>query len=341
MLLAAPATASAVSCGETIRASATLQSDLRCDNGLTIGAPGITLNLGGHSVSAQFGATILNPGYDGVTIKNGSIIVRNDGIILQGVSGNVIRDLSVSGFQNGIELVGSDHNRIVSNQLTSVWIRLRDGSNDNVIRGNTVLSYEGLIWIVGSSGNRVAKNVISDAMETSVNLIDADRTVVSDNDITALDGRGIGLLRSDDSQVSDNTVHGKPNGENPVEVEGVTVDDSHRNLLLRNAFQDTTTAIHVLSGWANQLRRNQALFGPEDGFLVDPTAVGTILLRNAAFANGDDGFDIRASSSRLGHNGAAYNGGYGIKAVPGVVDLGGNTASNNRGPAQCLNVTCD
>jgi parallel beta-helix repeat protein len=341
MLLAVPAAASAVSCGETIRTSATLQSDLRCDGvGLTIGAPGITLDLGGHQLAARSGAAILNPGYDDVTVKNGSVAFSNDGILLQGVSGNVVRDVSLTGLQNGIELTGSDHNRIVSNRLTSVWIRLRDGSDDNVIRGNTVLSYEGLIWIVGSSHNRVVKNVISDAMESSVTLNKADHTLVSDNDITALNGRGVGLSQANDNQVSDNTVHGKPNGENPVDVEGVTVDNSHRNLLLRNTFQDTTTAIHVVSGWANQLRRNQALFGLKDGFLVDPTAVGTILLRNAAFANGDDGFDIQASSSRLGRNGAAYNRGYGIKAVPGVVDLGGNTATNNTGPAQCLNVAC-
>ena len=31
---------------------------------------------------------------------------------------------------------------------------------------------------------------------------------------------------------------------------------------------------------------------------------------------------------------------YGIEAVAGVTDGGGNTASGNGNPAQCLNVTC-
>lgn len=341
VVLPAAASAAPVTCGQTIRESTVLQSDLSCAGaGLTIGAPGITLDLAGHSLYAHSGAVILNQGYDDVTIKNGSVAVSNDGIVLKGVSGNVIRDISLSGLQHGIELTGSDHNRIVSNRLQSVWIQLRDGSDDNVIRGNTVLSYEGLIWIVSSSRNHVLKNVISDDMETAINLNAADHSLVSDNDITALNGRGVGLYLSDDNQVSDNTVHGEPNGENPVEVEGLTATDSHRNLVLRNTFQHTTTAIHVVSGWGNTLRRNQALYGNKDGFLVDPTAVGTTLLRNVAFAQQGDGFDIAASSTRLGHNAAAYNAGYGIRAVPGVVDLGGNQASNNAGPAQCLNIAC-
>jgi hypothetical protein len=331
-----------VRCGQTIRENTTLQSDLNCDrSGLKIGAPGITLDLGGHSLTAHSNASILNQGYDNVTIKNGSVGVSNEGIVLQGVSGNVIRDISLSGLQHAIELTGSDHNRIVSNHLLSVWIRLQNGSDDNVIRGNTVLAYEGLIWIVNSSRNRVVKNVISDALETSVNLNTADHSLVSDNDITAINGRGVGLFRSDDNQVSDNTVHGKPNGENPTEVDGVTVTDSHRNLLLRNSFQDTTTAIHVVSGWANELRRNLGLLGNGDGFLVDADAVATTLLRNWGHGFAGDGFDIRAPSSRLGSNTATYNTDLGIRAVAGVTDLGGNKAFGNGNAFQCLNVVCN
>ncbi len=39
-------------------------------------------------------------------------------------------------------------------------------------------------------------------------------------------------------------------------------------------------------------------------------------------------------------NTANNNGGYGIRAVPGVTDGGSNTAQGNSGPAQCLNIAC-
>lgn len=97
----------------------------------------------------------------------------------------------------------------------------------------------------------------------------------------------------------------------------------------------------MVSGWANELRRNEALGGGQDGFLVDATTVATALLRNYVQNFGDDGIDVRASSSRLGHNSAHGNRLLGIRAVAGVIDLGGNQAALNGDPAQCVNVACD
>jgi parallel beta-helix repeat protein len=329
-----------VRCGATLRKDTTLQSDLNCDGyGLKIGAPGITVDLAGHSVTGQ-GVSILDQGYDNVTIKTGFIGVPNQGIIFEGVNGSVIRDVSLSGLQHGITLTGSDHNWIVGNRLLSVWMTIRNGSDSNIIRGNTVLSYEGFISIYNSSRNLVTKNVISNGMETGVSLSLADHSLVNDNDFTVTNGRGVSLNQSDDNEVSDNTMRGLPNGDNPISVHGIDVTDSHRNLLLGNSFQDTTTAIEIVSGWANTLRQNQGLFSVADTFLVDADAVGTSLLGNWAHGGGGDGFDIRSPSSRLGNNTATYNTDLGIRAVAGVTDLGGNQAFGNQNAFQCLNVVC-
>jgi parallel beta-helix repeat protein len=168
----------------------------------------------------------------------------------------------------------------------------------------------------------------------------ADHTLVSDNDISAETGRGMSLSQSDDNEISDNDIEGRPAGSNPVNVEGVTIADSNRNLLARNSLQDTTTAIHVLSGWANTLRDNQGLLGRLDGFLIDPDAVGTLLSGNWAHGFGADGFDVRAASTRIGDNTATYNADLGVRAVTGVTDLGGNRAFGNQNAFQCLNVVC-
>ena len=91
-----------VSCGQTITADTTLDSDLtKCKGpGITIGADGITLDLNGHTIEgAGKGSGVLNlAGHDGVTIGGGSI----------------------RGFAGSIAIVGATDNRM---QCTNVFCR--------------------------------------------------------------------------------------------------------------------------------------------------------------------------------------------------------------------------
>jgi parallel beta-helix repeat protein len=343
VLFALPSAANAaVSCGQTITQSTTLDADLQCEGnyGIVIGAPGITLNLGGHSVYAH-SASILNQGHANVTIKNGTVGVDTVGIRLQGVTGNLVGNVSLEGLQDGIEVYDSDANRFVGNRFHSVWIRLQNGSDHNVIRDNTLLGYESLVMVNGATGTRVTDNVIRSSMETGVGLYQSNHSLVARNDISAVLGGGVSLTQSHDNEVAGNVVRGAPSGSNPIDVFGIRVTDSHANLLRRNRFFDTTNAIDLISGWANELRRNEAYTGVKDGFLVEAGAVATTLLGNYVQNFGGDGIDAQAATTRLGDNSARGNAGLGIRAVPGVTDLGGNTASGNGDPAQCLNVACD
>lgn len=77
-----------------------------------------------------------------------------------------------------------------------------------------------------------------------------------------------------------------------------------------------------------------------DGFAVDPVATGTIVDGNTASSNGGDGLMIQSASTTVRSNAANDNANYGIEAVAGVTDGGGNTAHGNRGPAQCSGVSC-
>jgi hypothetical protein len=54
----------------------------------------------------------------------------------------------------------------------------------------------------------------------------------------------------------------------------------------------------------------------------------------------DDGIDVHGTGTRLRDNRADDNGDFGIDAVPGVTDLGGNTATGNGNPLQCRSVLC-
>ena len=61
---------------------------------------------------------------------------------------------------------------------------------------------------------------------------------------------------------------------------------------------------------------------------------------NTVTGASDDGIDADSAATRLDRNRADNNGDFGIEAVPGVTDLGGNLASGNGNPLQCQNVFC-
>jgi hypothetical protein len=77
-----------------------------------------------------------------------------------------------------------------------------------------------------------------------------------------------------------------------------------------------------------------------DGIRIEPQASGTLLQANITSRNGDDGIDVESPATTVTANLATDNADYGIEAVEGVTDGGGNRASGNGNPAQCLGVRC-
>ena len=91
-----------LSCGDTITVDTTLDRDLsNCpNNGIVIGADGITVDLGGHTISGDgkpvrrcprrqpcdFG--VFNDRHDGVTVRNGSLRGFAVGVLIGGVRSN-------------------------------------------------------------------------------------------------------------------------------------------------------------------------------------------------------------------------------------------------------------
>ncbi len=137
LIVAAPASAQPT-CGEVITQNTTLTADLNCigqGSGVTIGAPGITLDLGGHRIST-YETAVNNPGYADVTIRNGSITFDTRGVVLTGATRNTVRDIAIDGLVVGIELRNSDGNRIVSTNLLSALIEVDENSDGNVLRDN-------------------------------------------------------------------------------------------------------------------------------------------------------------------------------------------------------------
>jgi parallel beta-helix repeat protein len=105
--------------------------------------------------------------------------------------------------------------------------------------------------------------------------------------------------------------------------------------------------IYLESGGDNELIGNtlegglgSGIPGNTDGISIQPFTAGTLVQGNYAHGFHDDGIDVRAPATRLVDNRADNNIDFGIDAVAGVTDGGGNTASGNGGSQQCRNVVC-
>jgi hypothetical protein len=123
-----------VICGQTITTDTTLDSDLACPSdssyALAFGASNITLDLGGHVLSGPSpagapGLGILSNGFNGITIRNGSIRDFDAALVVRGAHGATIGDISISNRS-------LDQNRYI-NGLTianSSGVSLRDSQFD-------------------------------------------------------------------------------------------------------------------------------------------------------------------------------------------------------------------
>jgi parallel beta-helix repeat protein len=240
---------------------------------------------------------------------------------------------------------------------------VREGEGE---RGGDIAVSEEL-WF-GGELFRPANNLVTRNDAKFISIRHSDRNVVSDNDVAAISVSGTLLGTPGENGVDENVIVrnrvanagaawgiqiGQSCHRNVVEdndVSGAYVGiqialDCSDNVLRGNHMRDAVTHGIVVGNspyalGANLVEDNVTRDGGQDGILVEETANGTVLRGNVAFRNGDDGLDVRSAATSVADNRAHHNADWGIVAVPGVFDAGGNRAWGNGQPAQCLNVTC-
>jgi parallel beta-helix repeat protein len=357
------ALASHVSCGDKITADTRLDSDLiDCpNNGIVIGADGVTLDLNGHTIDGDgkpFAACprrkicdvgVVSVGHDGVTVRHGSVSQFDVGVLVGnarrgrvlGVSStrnrffgfvvfdsarSLVRDSSGSDNLapegDGMGLFGSRDVRILHNSFRHNPLGIHvDESSDNLIEGNLF------------SRNQVAM------------MMEGDRNQVRRNRFVR-DREGILVSRSPGG--------GGPGNRNVIArnrvhrtVGGIAIEGGRGNLVAFNVVVGARqNGIRLglnqppFGGGSNVVRRNLVRGSGADGFLVNEKDDHSLLRGNVAIGAGDDGFDVRSRTTRLSGNRAVRNADLGIEAVRGVIDGGGNTARGNGYPAQCRNIAC-
>jgi parallel beta-helix repeat protein len=212
-----------VNCGVPITHSVLLTADLECADGdaLVIGADGITVDLGGHTVAApRFGpyAGVRITGHDNVTIRNGNADGQHGVLLEEGANHNRILGVTVFGqvasigiYDSRAALVRNNYSYVGSGY--GLWLRHSGGS---VIEGNRMAkenddgnAHGGIRLTDGSSGNRIQHNIASSNGSDGIYVSAGSRqNVVAANTATWNTDDGIDI---DDP---DNTVSGNVTNEN-------------------------------------------------------------------------------------------------------------------------------
>jgi parallel beta-helix repeat protein len=125
-------------------------------------------------------------------------------------------------------------------------------------------------------------------------------------------------------------------------VFGIAVaDGSSGNVVDKNTLSGNGDfAIGLFSGPSNNLvEKNDVVSTRGHGIQVSADATGSSLEKNNVSTSGLNGIHVEAPSTTITKNTAVRNTNLGIYA-PGAVDGGGNKASGNGNPAQCVGVVC-
>jgi large repetitive protein len=246
------------------------------------------------------------------------------GLLLLDSQGALVARNSVSGSTGyAMALFGVDDSRIQHNKLHGDKHGfILGGSDRNLVRSNAVSDSGGGIEVVeGATANRVEHNRFHHT--------------------------GDGMLVGDasDTLIRHNLVIGAGGGE--AGGFGIILDGAVRTTVDQNIFTGglgpaifVTRLEAAAPSRGTVVSRNFVNSKHSDGILVDNGATGTLLVRNRAIRNGDDGIDVDAPATTVTRNIANHNHDLGIEAVPGVIDGGGNHAAGNGNPAQCINIDC-
>ena len=351
----------AATCGMTVTTSILLTADLLdcLGDGLVVGASGITIDLGGRTVSGTgLGAGVRNPGFDAVAVTNGILTDFDFGILLQaGTGGNVVSSVSASVNQDaGVGVLGGDPGNVVrTSQLSenAVGLVLAEGTTGATIADNVLTGSAGdgvRLW--GVSGNAVTGNTIAESSQGGIGLEQAVGNTIEDNAISTSGGggivvelashgnhlwsntisagaTGISISESDDTQLAANIVSGVGGG-------GLVIEASARTIARGNDVRYNAAGIDVFEGVDTLLEQNNAGAQNGTGISVDATSLRTVVRGNASSGNSGDGLEVSGVATDGGGvvvdgNVTNFNSGDGVSVPDAGHVIRGNSASLNDG----------
>ncbi|HET7718879.1 MAG TPA: NosD domain-containing protein, partial [Acidimicrobiales bacterium] len=257
-----------------------LTADMTCPgDGIVIGAPGVVLNLGGHTLTGGGTTGLLDEGV-GVRVRNGQVTVRNGriqdfryGVHLDpGSDGSLIERLTLDRDGDGIH-IRSSSNRVRSNSITRanvVAVSVSGGAN--VVEGNSMLDNLAGVFIVGFVNHIVANDIVGEAGDDR-GILAFNETRIVGNRVSRYGGAaGIELFNG--GEVSGNQVFATVDG---IRVRGQATVTG--NVVFANADDG------IDAGAGAVLQGNIALQNADLGISAGPGVIDAG--GNRAFANGN------------------------------------------------------
>jgi nitrous oxidase accessory protein NosD len=326
----APASATHVQCGDVITQDTTLDGDLTCaGDGLTVGAPDVTLDLAGHTIQGSRGNRGVIDSGERTDVSGGTIRGFSAGVGIDGPIDTLVHDMLFEQNGVGVDCTFSPGCSVLDSELRNGVVGIRMSSPDNpssqlsLIQRNHVHDNGfGILlaqYRANVTDNRIENNDTLGVEIDFTSLVEMSRNIVAGND-----GDGVVVSFLSSATISNNQI--VRNGGDGVAVLG-------------DLFFGNTEA--VVRG--NRIARNGG-----DGVLVEAEGAHAVIARNRTERNGDDGIDINAGANTppdavdtvVRANRAFFNTDLGIEAVAGTTDGGGNRARHNGNPAQCVGVVC-
>jgi parallel beta-helix repeat protein len=280
-----------------------ITQDTRLDSDL-IDCPGNGVTIGAANIRLDLAGHTVDGSGSGTGVDNTG-----------GYDGVKIENGSIKDFGSGVFLNGAAGNQlrelVLSNGSAGIVLA---NSVESRVEKNSTSDYGswGLVLFV-SNRNRIEKNSFTNSSfrgAYGLQLLDSDGNAIEKNFASHSFAAAFDIFAgSDDNNVDKNT--------GSDSFFGLSVQDADRNILTKNVVSLAT-----------------------DGIFLDNRSEGTLISANEAFQNSDDGIHVEDAAATLTRNTANDNGDLGIEAVPGVTDGGGNRATGNGNPAQCVNVSC-
>jgi Right handed beta helix region len=302
-LALAPASAlgNHVQCGEVITVNTTLDSDVLCE-GETGGVTGITIGADGVTL-ALAGHTVSGQ----VAYHPRSNAIATD----QKRRNVIIKGGTVRGFAVGVNLIasGSVIDRIASMDNGGVGISAE--GDDNAVRRSSVLHTAEFGILMRGDRAVLERSAVRGPLGCA--RLTGDSPRMTRNALTACYWAGGVFGYWTAAFVSRNSVTGNAAGFG-MNGRGAVIE--------RNDFSDNEASGLIVNDPEAVVDRNTA----HRNALEDPTPPG--------------GIGIVAAGATVSRNRADHNAEYGIYAVPGTIDGGGNRAKQNGNPAQCVGVRC-
>lgn len=350
----------AVTCGQTITVSTTLDQDLTCGgNGVVINASNVVFDLGGHTITgpAPTGVgngprgVIVSSNRTGVTVRNGTVRGFDSGVdVLPGANAATVTGLVLDANGDGIRVnTGASSSQLTNNTIvnTTQFSGIQIGGNGHLVENNTFFNGNSIGVFLSGNNDIVRGNTMVDMGGSAIRLdafpanpgpflnnLFADNKVSGSARVTT--SSSIAVIKGSGTKVTGNSVNGRRT------TPGVFVLDSAGTLVSGNALSNNAPGVLVRGTSTNtQVLANQAGSNGSSGVSVENGPTQTTVADNITGGNAGNGVDVRSAATTVARNTSNFNGQWGIFAVTGVIDGGGNKASGNGVAAQCTaNITC-